>query len=580
MNCKKGSCSAFIISSTYYERTCAFGCNATRTGCNESSYCVDHTCTCPSGCEGKNTLDWCWPSYSAYQASGRLNPTYTACVNTTACAASCANTQCIATPPPNPLPTECLQADQCTAVSYSCSVDTIVPPCRVRYPGDPNRAVERHDNCYDPITGYGIACGAACGVPVGTPCVPDCSGTGNVCSGIWYNDPTGCGGCLGTKYCVGTLTARSFSITSANTSCAAIAAATDSLPGTVFSFSPVVNPPSQTQVDTRVVWTNVTTDGTTNYALSSLPAGQYALGNVCVSQNGGGLTQAAAGTLTDGGTLSFRVGYIPQIGWFQTAVGNVYAATQLTSSIPSTATNPYLSLVGAGGTAGVVSFGTGYDFSLSAGDLGETQVSPAGWLVQQINLPINYYERFAQKLANEPKTALTTNLNSLTKPTSCTTPPCIYTVEGAMQTASGAPWTIGANEQMIILVNNGDVTINSPITITSGGFFALIVNGSIIISPGVGGLTTSAAPHIEGIYIATREDHVSGVFVSGNSSTVGRERLNVVGSVIADTFSLQRDLGVANDTTPAESFTFNPQLLFTMPDVMKEAPYVWQEVAP
>ena len=131
---------------------------------------------------------------------------------------------------------------------------------------------------------------------------------------------------------------------------------------------------------------------------------------------------------------------------------------------------------------------------------------------------------------------------------------------------------------MILLVN-GNVTINSPITITSGGFFTLIVNGNITISPNVGTTTNSAVANLEGLYIATNSTH-SAIFYSGDSSIAGRERLNIAGSVIADIFSLQRDLGLTNSTTPAESFTFNPQLLFTMPDVMKEAPYVWQEVAP
>jgi hypothetical protein len=366
-------------------------------------------------------------------------------------------------------------------------------------------------------------------------------------------------------------------MTSGNTSCAALAASTDYLPGTVFSFSPAVVPPSQTQVDAAVAWTNVYTNGSTNYSINAIPAGQFALGNVCVSRNGGAWTQAAAGTLGDGGTLFFRVGYIPQVGWFQSSVGNVYAKTQLTSSIPSTATNPYVSLVGAGGSAGLVSFGTGYNFSLSASDLGEDQVSPAGWLAQQLNPSIDYYERFSQKLANETKTAITTNLNSLTKP-SCATSPCIFTITGDAATALNTPWTIGATELMIILVN-GNITLNSNITITSGGFFALIVNGNIVVSPAVGGTVGSAATHLKGMYIATNASHTA-IFTSGDSSSVGHERLNIAGSVIADRFSLQRDLGIANDTTPAESFTFAPELLFTMPDVMKEAPYVWQEVAP
>jgi hypothetical protein len=50
--------------------------------------------------------------------------------------------------------------------------------------------------------------------------------------------------------------------------------------------------------------------------------------------------------------------------------------------------------------------------------------------------------------------------------------------------------------------------------------------------------------------------------------------------VIADDFMLHRDVGTSNTTTSAEEFIFNPQLLFTMPDTMKEIPYIWQEVAP
>lgn len=442
-------------------------------------------------------------------------------------------------------------------------------------------AVEHHDNCYDPTYpggGLGIGCGPAC---VTTPppggCAPDCSGQDTVCNGLWYNDPTGCGRCIGTKNCAGSLFARSYILDNTDTSCTALGAATNALPGTVFSFIPAVNPPSQTQADAAVSWSNVYTNGSTNYSVNAIPAGQYALGNVCVSQNGGAWTQAASGTLTDGGDLFFRVGYVPQVGWFQSSVGNVYALTQLTSSIPSTATKPYVSLVGAGGSAGLVSFGNGYDFSLSASDLGEDQVSPAGWLAQQTNPSIDYYERFSQKLTNETKTAITTNLNSLTKP-SCATSPCIFTVTGDVSTAINTPWTIGATELMIILVN-GNVTINSDITITSGGFFALIVNGNITVSPDVGGTVGSAATHLKGMYIATNASHTA-VFASGDSSSAGHERLNVSGSVVADGFSLQRDLGVTNDTTPAESFTFAPELLFTMPDAMKEAPYVWQEVAP
>jgi hypothetical protein len=174
-------------------------------------------------------------------------------------------------------------------------------------------------------------------------------------------------------------------------------------------------------------------------------------------------------------------------------------------------------------------------------------------------------------------TALAPDVSGNTKP-NCETSPCVYYVETGMTTAASSPWVIGATEQMVVFVN-GDVTINSPIIITPGGFFALIANGNITVSSTVGGAVASAIPTLEGIYIASNAGRTA-TFSTDASSTVGTERLIIKGSVIADNFTLTRDLGSSNDTTPAEQFIFNPQLLFTMPDVMKEIPYVWQEVAP
>ena len=51
---------------------------------------------------------------------------------------------------------------------------------------------------------------------------------------------------------------------------------------------------------------------------------------------------------------------------------------------------------------------------------------------------------------------------------------------------------------------------------------------------------------------------------------------------IAGSFTLQRDLeSVAqNQNVSSELFLYNPQLLLTMPDKMKDLPISWQEVAP
>lgn len=372
--------------------------------------------------------------------------------------------------------------------------------------------------------------------------------------------PADCGSCP-----VGTLTARAVQVSASDTSCNAVTASTNYLLGTTISFNPAVVPSSQTQGSGILTWANVYTSGSTLYTVSATPPDPHTLGNICVSQNGAGWTQNASENLTIGGTNAYAIAFLPQAGWVQTKVGNVYAGGQLTASIPATATNPYFSLVGDGGTPGIVTYGTDYDFSLSSFDKGETQVSSTNWLVNQSYTPVNYFERFNYTLRNATKTAIIDSLDSLTQP-SCATSPCIFTIEGNVITAPSSPWIIGANEQIIMLVN-GNATISSNITITSGGFFSLIVNGTITVDPTVDTL--------HGIYV-TSTDTAAGMFIS----SAGTTQLTVKGSVIADRFSLLRDLDTLNDTTPGEIFELDPELLFTMPDSLKEAPYIWREVAP
>jgi hypothetical protein len=269
--------------------------------------------------------------------------------------------------------------------------------------------------------------------------------------------------------------------------------------------------------------------------------------------------------LTNNGILNFVIAYLPQSGWVQTVGGNAYAASSIVSSIPSSIST-YFSLAGAMGDAGIVSYGSAYDFSLNYVDFGETRVSEKGWLVPQLNTTKNYYAHFARQM-DVPGSATTIEEPvNLDTPTTCTTTPCVYYVEGDMTTSAVNPWTIGANEHIVLFVN-GNATIQSAITVASGGFFAIIANGDITVDPVV--------TELHGIYIASNALG-NALFTSGD----GVEQLVVTGSVIADNFALTRDLGALNPVTPGEIFMFNPQLLFTMPDDMKETPYIWQEVAP
>jgi len=363
----------------------------------------------------------------------------------------------------------------------------------------------------------------------------------------------------------GILQAKVVTASASDLSCSTIAASTDYLSGTLVTFSPDIGE-AKLVTDSILSWVNVETSGSTVYGISSTPPGQYELGNICVSTNGGTYTQASAGTLLASGTLDFVVAYLPQSGWVQAVGGNAYAASSIISSIPSTVST-YFALAGAMGDAGIVSYGSTYDFSLDYADFGETLVSAKKWLVQQVNTTTNYYEHFARQMDVPSNATVIETPTNLEKPTTCTTAPCVYYVDGDMTTSTTTPWAIESSEQTVVFVN-GNVTINDTITVASGGFFAIIANGNITVDPTI---TT-----LHGIYIASN--------ATGNAqfnSGAGLTQLVVTGSVIADNFSLQRDLGGAlNPTTPGEVFTFDPQLLFTMPDTMKETPYVWQEVAP
>ncbi|MFZ5844896.1 MAG: hypothetical protein ACOY0S_00315, partial [Patescibacteria group bacterium] len=118
-------------------------------------------------------------------------------------------------------------------------------------------------------------------------------------------------------------------------------------------------------------------------------------------------------------------------------------------------------------------------------------------------------------------------------------------------------------------------TIGGRINLTGTGVIVFVVRGNITVSPTVGVAPSSTTPVVEGIYLT------SGTFATGASSNPGTEKLVGQGMFIANAFLLERNLGNINNTSyPAELFSYNPQLLLTMPHAMKDTPITWEEVAP
>lgn len=128
--------------------------------------------------------------------------------------------------------------------------------------------------------------------------------------------------------------------------------------------------------------------------------------------------------------------------------------------------------------------------------------------------------------------------------------------------------TINGNRKVVLFVDGGDFNINGKINIQTrgSGFFMAIVAGNINV-----GSSVTGAPSIEGLFVS------DGSFSTGT----GNLPLAVRGTVVGwGGVSLQRDLGVGNNTGPAETFEYGPDLVLLYPRDLVQDRINWQEVIP
>jgi len=317
---------------------------------------------------------------------------------------------------------------------------------------------------------------------------------------------------------------------------------------------------AQTQTtDAYVSWNNATI-GT--YTISSAAPPGYVLQTACWKRD---VTAPLSGTgmsaiVNNTETLQWDLGYTLGTQWTQVQGGDVYASATLQSYIPVGATPRSFILNGTGGYPGVATYGGNCNFDSSSATCGgKTWVSSKNWLVHDTAPATDFYQLMYRQFGSPAPTA--SGDTTLTGKLAGSTDPYYY--DGNL-TINAPAWTIPSTDKVVVFVS-GNLAINTPITITQGGFIAFIVKGNITVDPSVGA--------VDGIYITSP----SGTFTTGTGSVrfVGR------GMFIAGSFLLQRDLGDAgNLTTSSELFIYNPQLLITMPDQMKQLSVSWQEVAP
>lgn len=289
---------------------------------------------------------------------------------------------------------------------------------------------------------------------------------------------------------------------------------------------------------------------------------------------GQGLTQ----TLGNGQTLEWQLGYTLGNAWVQAQGGDVTSAGIITSLTPAGISPREFVLDGAGAYPGVVTYGTSFDFAIEttgSDPTGTDFVSSRDWLVNETYATTDWYDTFYRRFGS-PTTAdydCSASPCTINQPASRTTP---YYVLGDMATQGN--WNVGDSENLIFIVD-GDLSLDGGVSLTGKGFVSFIVKGDITVSSSVGSpYTNSTAADIEGVYVTSP----TGTFATGTSTTPGKARLVLKGSFISGNFLLERDLAIVgqNTTTSSELFIFNPLLLITMPDVMKEVKVTWQEVTP
>lgn len=445
--------------------TCGLGCNASQTDCNESGYCENECDT--ARCPVPQMRIYCWtdrtktveiPAY--FDRTPPIVPI--CCNNLTYCNGSGCNGFLVPTP-------------FCHPNTRTCNGDTIDPTCRSRYGSA--APYEWIDNC------GGISCLSDTCTPVSTPapgtpapttCVPDCSCAANTCIGQTCTDPNCNGICNGSRDCSVTLTATAkyFATVPANCSDITNPAQGNYLYPVTFTMNGSPSSLSSKQLispNPNVSWTNVQI-GTYNIVSAPPPSPEYQYVTTCWTKSDGDSGQASSITFSPteiGVTGNFFVAFGPPGPWHQTREGDVYSGGELQTYIPSTvpAANRLYSLLGAGGTAGVISAG-----SLSV------VPTPAWRVTNQTNPAQNFYASYRRKAATTTRTPLPAGTVSSFPASSA-----VYTTTGDLTFGNGSTLTVPDGVSVVYLVD-GNVTITQPLTLANPNtsFLAIIARGTLL----------------------------------------------------------------------------------------------------
>ena len=234
-------------------------------------------------------------------------------------------------------------------------------------------------------------------------------------------------------------------------------------------------------------------------------------------------------------------------GWWQAEGGSVYAEGGVTSNIPASIStaDQRLILADANGRTGVLSYGAG---SVNLGTSPDVRVSDDLWQIQSLYDGLRYdYDFYDTRMDVFPSTTwdggvITYNDGGRGFQ--------IFRRTGGVTLNYAGP----TGTQRVILLVDGNVTVNTDVTVPDGAFLGVIASGTINFAHNV----TNA----QGWFVAEN------ITVSSNAPTTDVQFLGE-GSFVGWTgIALNRSLGDGNNLQPPEKFTYRPDMVLNMPEPM------------
>lgn len=143
---------------------------------------------------------------------------------------------------------------------------------------------------------------------------------------------------------------------------------------------------------------------------------------------------------------------------------------------------------------------------------------------------------------------------------------------------SQALYTVDGDKVIIVVdgnlnLRNFNTTTSHALEVINNGFIGFIVSGNITIEDTVGNSSGNyGTPNLQGVFITSQDIVVptSSLQLAARGTYVGWGDIDFNRSL----------LDTDNNTTPAEVFTYDPELIMNAPRELRRARLIWSEIAP